>query len=385
MTKFGTALLGCLLATWGLGCDRSLSVTSGANDSQEEDWLPPVSPTGPYPRAVVDKTDHDFGTMALGEERKHTFVVRNEGEAPLVLKKGRTSCKCTLSEVAKEEIPPGASAEITLEWKAVEITDMYNEGAEFGTNDPDNRIIRLQGTGSVQELFVTTPPHVWIIERISDDKPAEVTGAVHSRILDEFSIIEPIESSHEHLSATAEPLDPPEREELGGAKSGYRIKAVVSPEIPVGRFNEELKIHVRYDDQERVFPIRVEGYRTGPIVFLPAGDVDWRPQHMAVDLGRFRASQGASATLVILVSGLGDKELKFEQVESDPDVVRASVTRDRDPTLETDGRKKYRLKFEVPPGSPGKSYLRKDAVKVRIRTNHPQAGEMKFSVECIID
>src|SRR5579872_2905137 len=58
---------------------------------------PPVSKTGPYPKAVIEETEFEFGRMEVGEERSHAFIIRNEGEAPLLLKKGKTTCKCTMS------------------------------------------------------------------------------------------------------------------------------------------------------------------------------------------------------------------------------------------------------------------------------------------------
>jgi hypothetical protein len=40
---------------------------------------------GPRPKAVVDRIRFDLGTVFAGEQPTHTFVVRNEGDAPLTL------------------------------------------------------------------------------------------------------------------------------------------------------------------------------------------------------------------------------------------------------------------------------------------------------------
>ena len=40
---------------------------------------------GPRPKAVVDRIRYDLGTVFAGEQPTHTFVIRNEGTAPLTL------------------------------------------------------------------------------------------------------------------------------------------------------------------------------------------------------------------------------------------------------------------------------------------------------------
>jgi len=40
---------------------------------------------GPGPKAVVDRIRYDLGTVFTGEQPTHTFVIRNEGDAPLTL------------------------------------------------------------------------------------------------------------------------------------------------------------------------------------------------------------------------------------------------------------------------------------------------------------
>ena len=60
-------------------------------DVKPESTMPKVSPTAPWPKAVMDETEFDFGRMEVGEEQSHTFTIRNEGEAPLVIKQDRKS------------------------------------------------------------------------------------------------------------------------------------------------------------------------------------------------------------------------------------------------------------------------------------------------------
>src|SRR5258707_1379935 len=57
-----------------------------------------ISPTGPYPKAVVE-ANYDFGRMEVGEERSHVYTIRNEGEAVLKIVNVGTTCQCTVSDM----------------------------------------------------------------------------------------------------------------------------------------------------------------------------------------------------------------------------------------------------------------------------------------------
>src|SRR5262245_20541071 len=83
-----------------------------APPTKGNDIMPPLSETGPYPKTVIDRTEFDFGRMEVGDEESHEFTIRNEGEAPLVLKKGPTTCLCTISDIPNNTVEPGKSATV---------------------------------------------------------------------------------------------------------------------------------------------------------------------------------------------------------------------------------------------------------------------------------
>jgi len=72
------------------------------------------------PKLVVigDKT-HDFGDLKLNEKVNHTFVVKNEGTADLVILEARASCGCTVPDnYTKTPIKPGETGNIPVEYNA---------------------------------------------------------------------------------------------------------------------------------------------------------------------------------------------------------------------------------------------------------------------------
>jgi hypothetical protein len=87
---------------------------------------PPISPTGPHPKAVAEETEFDFGVMPVYGKGKHEYVIRNEGEADLVLmaRKEDTTCSCTFGELSKDgSIKPGESVKVTLQWEIKAMTE----------------------------------------------------------------------------------------------------------------------------------------------------------------------------------------------------------------------------------------------------------------------
>src|SRR5262245_1226983 len=71
------------------------------------------------PKAVVVNGErHDFGTMDRNGHGQHTFLLRNDGDEPLSLTTGQTTCKCTTFAAADDKVEPGKTAEVRLEWNA---------------------------------------------------------------------------------------------------------------------------------------------------------------------------------------------------------------------------------------------------------------------------
>lgn len=75
----------------------------------------PFLPAGePQPGIVLPQTSHDFGRIGPTEVVEHTFVLRNEGDAPLTISRAYTTCGCTTAEFSASVIPPGQVATVRV-------------------------------------------------------------------------------------------------------------------------------------------------------------------------------------------------------------------------------------------------------------------------------
>lgn len=64
---------------------------------------------------AAENTSHDFGTIKeFDGSVTHTFTIKNEGDAPLVITRVIASCGCTTPEWTKEPIEPGKTGDIKI-------------------------------------------------------------------------------------------------------------------------------------------------------------------------------------------------------------------------------------------------------------------------------
>lgn len=68
-------------------------------------------------KAIISAPEsvYNFGEIKEADGKvSHTFQIKNEGEAPLVITRAIASCGCTTPEWTREPIAPGKSGELTV-------------------------------------------------------------------------------------------------------------------------------------------------------------------------------------------------------------------------------------------------------------------------------
>ena len=66
---------------------------------------------------TLDRTEHDFGQVALGDTVTTIFKVK-AGDGPVVLLSATTDCGCTRAEFPKRPLRPGESAQVKVVFAA---------------------------------------------------------------------------------------------------------------------------------------------------------------------------------------------------------------------------------------------------------------------------
>jgi hypothetical protein len=382
--KFGTVLLtlffsACVLSgiVW-LGQDPNSEKVDELIEPQSLKPGPKITKSGPQPKAVIDDREYDFAEGFVGKEDEHVFTIKNEGEAPLILETGSSTCKCTISSLGKDEVLPGESAQITLTWNPTAPDEFFSESASIRTNDPKLPLFRIEISGEVFKNIMVMPEEFWSMPNILDYGPTKYSGYIYSRESEGFEIKE-LKTTNPLLTAKHFKLGKTELAQVG-MESGFRIELVLKSGVPVGIFNESLTI-ITNAEFESSRTVSVLGHRYGPVTIRPIQNSRWVAKKMGIDMGNFPASEGRTSILHLYMKGLAGKDLEIRDIEIDPEYLKFSLTPDA--TFLGNDSKKYVLTLNILPGTPRTSRGRQNPARVRMKTNHPKIPEMKFLVHFI--
>lgn len=101
------------------------------------------------PKVSSQDMEFDFGQVARGEHVKHNFSLTNIGGDLLKISDVRASCGCTAAKPEKDELAPGESTNINVDFNSTGRSGKQIKIITVKTNDPDKPEIRFQLTGAV--------------------------------------------------------------------------------------------------------------------------------------------------------------------------------------------------------------------------------------------
>ena len=127
--KKNILLAAAVVLFWTAGCEQKKAETSQTAEVATEAEATPVhNPNVTNPEQVATAADgpvmsfkettHDFGSIKEGEKVRHTFTFTNTGKSPLVIESATSTCGCTVPEVPKEPVAPGAEGKIEVEFNS---------------------------------------------------------------------------------------------------------------------------------------------------------------------------------------------------------------------------------------------------------------------------
>jgi hypothetical protein len=362
-------------------------VPPGIGLDEEGDSAAAVDLNKPLPKVVVVGGEtYDFGYMEQDTKGSHDFVIRNDGDAPLTLIKRDTTCKCTFSSLDNDQLQPGASTKVQLEWTAVSNHGAFRHSAMIETNDPHRQHIRLTLEGKVGHSHKVFPDEL-VFTSISVGEETTAELFVHSFVSDEIKIL-----SHEFLDKkTADRFDL-RIEEMSAeqvkneerAKSGKIAKVVIKPGLPLGPFQQTIRLTLDLPGKP-IVNVLIEGSVVGDISILgPAPS--WNDELKRLNLGRINREEGAkSKGLYLLVKGDHRDQLKFEVRKVEPDFLKINFEK---PEAVTDKVVKVPFTIEVPPGSPAGDHtggIHGRAGSIEVDTGHPTSSQLKFNIAFMVE
>ncbi|MEN7549514.1 DUF1573 domain-containing protein [Rapidithrix thailandica] len=95
------------------------------------------------PSLRVDKKTHDFGNIQQNMQVSTHFTITNDGEAPLLIRKVKASCGCTVPKLQKTELAPGESTDIQVSFSSANRNGKQRKSITLVCNDPQQDITTL--------------------------------------------------------------------------------------------------------------------------------------------------------------------------------------------------------------------------------------------------
>jgi hypothetical protein len=326
-----------------------------------------------------------FGFIDRNSKMNHTFEIRNDGDAPLTVRKKGTSCKCTSAGLDKDQLLPGEMAKITLEWtgKGMGVTEFFEQYAEYDTNDVRRPMIKFIVEGEIRATLRAEPSEA-VFNRVSAQEPARATVRIMAFGDEELKIV-----SHrfEHAKSAPfftldfEPLNPDELPPNSEYKSGLLMHVDLKPGLPLGQMAQTIKITTNRNPEE-TFDIPVYGSVVSDISLIGPNT---SAATMTVDLGSFKSRQGAKATVYLVVKGPHRDQTALQVASVQPAAELTAML--GEPDRDNPQIVRYPLTFEVLPGATPVSRVSSGSrIAVRIETTHPQIKELTvFAKYAVVD
>jgi hypothetical protein len=98
------------------------------------------------PNIEMLETSYNFGEIQQGESVTHDFILKNTGEADLIISAAKGSCGCTVPEWPKTPIAKGEEATIKVTFNSAGKSGKQNKTVTLVTNAiPNTKVLTING------------------------------------------------------------------------------------------------------------------------------------------------------------------------------------------------------------------------------------------------
>lgn len=328
------------------------------------------------PVAWTSETEHDFGFLDWSEPCEFVFRIRNDGNAPLKLQRGATSCKCTMGDLPEAPVEPGESAAFRVASKLAPKPGNFSHTATVLTNDPKRPAIEFRIFGVVRAVLAAAPTTVRVVQQPGKSAPSGNT-LVFSQVWDAMEVVS-VSTPIEDVRWRWAPAEPEALEEWN-AKCGRRLFIEFPRELPQRGLWGTLRIEAKPAGgvESRELEIELAGQVASRVAIQgPGYDADLG----IVRLGLIRAGEEFHHRLTLKVAD-DHRTLTIRRIEVEPEFLTVALTpyAPDNPALGL-----YRLDLTVPPDAPPSDFMGARHGEVRIETDHPAVPLLHFDVHFVI-
>ena len=199
------------------------------------------------PKITCNETVFDFGEKLDTKFLDHTFFIKNDGDAPLIISSVRPSCGCSVISLSDNTIPPGEKAELIAHTSLAGQRGKFQKSIVLQSNDPETAIIFLYIQGTViSEVDVI--PHKLLLGDVLSNDNVQVAGdvVVKSQKIKPFKIFG-IKTDSAYFTTESHTIKEDE---------AYRIIIRSAKPLPAGYFLDKIHINTNHPEySEIIVPI----------------------------------------------------------------------------------------------------------------------------------
>ena len=343
--------------------------------------------SGPRPAAETPETTHSFGQVSLGGTGSHAFIIRNIGDAPLLITKGATSCTCTVSDFeGKDEekdsrrVAPGDEIIVRIEWTGKGEGGPFRQQATILTNDPRRSEIAFSIEGTVIPTWKAVPKGI-VISGISTNSTSQARGRIYTFSdepphLVKCQIVD--DSLASRITVTNRPLTQDEIDEEPEAKNGLNLLIDISQGLPLGKIRTFIETSFFLGEEEITATIPFEAIVSGDLMLVGS---KWDRRSNALLLGTISRKAGLKTTIYLTAKGEFRNEVSPRVVDVAPSSLAIKIA----PPSQIGGGDVVRISIEIqiPPGAPPANNLctkTADRGFILLETGHPNTPTLKIPV-----
>lgn len=260
-----------------------------------------VAAESPAPKARAVEPVYDAGPVERGESVSHTFVLANEGDAPLEIREVRPTCGCTVAEF-DASIPPGQRGKVSTEVDTANFQGPMAKSVTVFTNDMATPEIRLTVKFDVRSLVEVVPDYVRLM-MVRGEEPERTRHMIWFPETGGDYRVTGVRTPRPELHAEVRPATPEERAPEGPERQ-WILVTELDPDTPAGPLTGEVVVTTTHPKRPE-YAVPITGYVREPLMTMPP----------RLDLGSFSPEEPRKASLI--VANYGSAGVEITGFESD--------------------------------------------------------------------
>jgi hypothetical protein len=192
---------------------------------------------------LFDTTSFDFGTVALGQNLKHTFKITNELDKPLhIMRAYPTASVIRIARPEREWLAPGESVGLKVDCNTLRFQPgKKSVGIDVVFDRPAYGSVKLLVSLHIRSDIVVNPPEIAFGD-VAKGKVASRSMAIEYAG-DLTWKIASASCMNPHLEVHLEERHR-EKSEKGFATVGYELRVSLRPDAPAGIIDDRVKLEI---------------------------------------------------------------------------------------------------------------------------------------------